>query len=215
MIRLISDACLGSNSAGCTRASSVPANATAGATLKVVDANGKETAVPGRYKDDRNILFGYDKNGSVWGNTDFITSGATPGAINGPYIRVTQSIAAWAWTEISANNNIVIPTDVLKNPGNYVLKFEVNTLKPFTTNVLRISIDGDPGGNPPVNTYQWHPTVPFNTKGKWSTRSANLSDFITKADPTRPAHEVRMIIFGDGALDADMAFDNIRIVPKN
>jgi hypothetical protein len=192
----------------------VPAGVATGAVVKLTGANGFEKEAAFRYKDDRNILFGYDKNGSLWGGTDFITSAATPGAISGPYIRVNQSIAAWAWTEISANNNIVIPKDVLTNPGNYLLKFEVNTLKPFTTNVLRVAIDGDPGGNPPVNTYQWHPTTPFSTKGKWNTRSANLSEFITKPDLSKATHEVRVIIFGDGALDADMSFDNFRIVPK-
>ncbi len=193
----------------------VPAGVAPGATVKLTGSNGFEKQAAFRYKDDRNILFNYDTNGSVWGGTDFITSDANPGAISGSYIRVNKSIAAWAWTEISANNNIVIPADVLNNPGNYLLKFEINTLKPFTTNVLRVSIDGDPGGNPPVNTYQWHPMEPFSTKGKWNTRSANLSEFITKTDPTKATHEVRVIIFGDGALDADMSFDNIRIVPKD
>ncbi|TDN39319.1 hypothetical protein E4631_15380 [Hymenobacter sp. UV11] len=193
----------------------MPAGVAVGAVIKVAGTNNFEKQATFRYKDDRNILFNYDKNGSVWGGTDFITSGAAPGSISGAYLRVNQSIAAWTWTEVSANNNIVIPADALAKPGNYLLKFEMNTLKPFTTNTLRIAIDGDPGGNPPVNTYLWHPTTPFSTGGKWRTRSVKLSDFLTKTDPTKATHEVRVIIFDGDALEADMSFDNFRIIPVN
>jgi len=190
----------------------VPANATPGATLKVVDANGKETAVPGRYKDDRNIIFGYDTNGSVWGGNTFITTGPTPAPVNGPYVRVNQSIGAWAWTEFSTNNNIVLPADVVANPTNYVLRFEVNTLKPFTTNAIRFSIDGDVAT---TNTYTWTPATPFNTRGQWSTMTIPLSTFITKkGDLDKPLHECKFVFLGDGVLNADMSFDNFRIVPK-
>lgn len=190
----------------------VPANATPGATLKVVDANGKETAVPGRYKDNRNIIFGYDTNGSVWGGNTFITSGPTPAPINGPYVRVSQSIGAWTWTEFSTNNNIALPADVVTNPGNYVLRFEVNTLKPFNTNAIRFSIDGDVAA---TNTYTWTPATPFYTRGQWSTVTVPLSGFINKkADLDKPLHECKFVFLGDGALNADISFDNFRIVPK-
>ncbi|MFD1875148.1 glycan-binding surface protein [Hymenobacter bucti] len=190
----------------------VPANATPGATLKVVDANGKETAVPGRYKDNRNILFGYDTNGSVWGGNTFITTGPMPAPVNGPYVRVSQSIGAWTWTEFSTNNNIALPADVIANPGNYVMRFEVNTLKAFNTNAIRFSIDGDVAAN---NTYTWTPTSPFNTRGQWSTMTVPLSGFINKkADLDKPLHECKFVFLGDGALDADISFDNFRIVPK-
>jgi len=115
-----------------------------------VDGNAKETAVPGRYKDDRNIIFGYDKNGSVWGDTDFITTGPTPAPINGPYVCVNKSIGNYEWTEFSVHNNIALPADIVTNLANYVLRFEVNTLKPFSSNAIRISIDGDVDA---VNTY--------------------------------------------------------------
>ncbi|NML67875.1 hypothetical protein HHL22_21960 [Hymenobacter sp. RP-2-7] len=191
----------------------VPSGATAGATLKVVDANGKETAVPGRYKDNRNVIFGYDTNGSVWGSSTFITSGPTPAPVNGPYVRVNQSIGAWAWTEFSTNNNIALPADVVKNPGNYVLRFEVNTLKPFSTNAIRMSIDGDAAS---TNTYTWTPATPFSTRGQWSTVTIPLSNFINKpADLNKPLHECKFVFLGDGALDADMSFDTFRIVPKD
>lgn len=190
----------------------VPANAVAGDQLQVQDANGTKTTVPGRYKDNRNIIFGYDTNGSVWGATTFITTGPTPAPVNGPYIRVSQQIAAWAWTEFSTNNNIALPAAAVANPGNYVLRFEVNTLKPFNANVIKFSIDGDQSTN---NTYLWKPTTPFYTRGQWSTQTVPLSNFINKpADLSKPLHECKFLFHGDGALDADISFDNFRIVPK-
>ncbi|MGI4871860.1 MAG: glycan-binding surface protein [Janthinobacterium lividum] len=191
----------------------VPASAAPGDQLKVQDANGTQTAVPGRYKDNRNIIFGYDQGGSVWGGTDYITTGPTPAPVNGPYIRVNKAIGAWAWTEFSVNNTIVLPADVATNSANYVLRFEVNTLKPFSTNVIKFVIDGDAGS---TNTYLWTPATPFYTRGQWSTKTIPLSAFINKpTDLAKPLHTIDILFHGDGALDADMSFDNFRIVPKN
>jgi hypothetical protein len=190
----------------------VPANATPGATLKVVDGNAKEIAVPGRYKDDRNIIFGYDTNGSVWGGTDYITTGPTPAPVNGPYVRINKSIGDWTWTEFSAHNNIALPADIVSNLSNYVLRFEVNTLKPFSSNAVRISIDGDAEA---VNTYWWTPTAPFNTRGQWRTMTIPLSSFIKNTSALNiPLHKCQIVFIGPGVLDADISFDNFRIVPK-
>ena len=190
----------------------VPANATPGATLKVVDGNAKETAVPGRYKDDRNIIFGYDTNGSVWGGTDYITTGPSPAPINGPYVHVSKSIGDYQWTEFSVHNNIVLPADVVSNLANYVLRFEVNTLKPFSSNAIRFSIDGDVDA---VNTYWWAPTAPFNTRGQWRTMTVPLNSFIKSPSALNiPLHKCQFVFIGPGVLDADMSFDNFRIVPK-
>ncbi|GAB3241301.1 glycan-binding surface protein [Hymenobacter seoulensis] len=189
----------------------VPASASKGATVKVLDANQVARPVPGQYMDDRNMLFSYDAGGSVWGGDTYITDAATPGAINGKYLRINQPIGSWAWTEFSANN-LVISNDIVANPANYVLKFEVNTLKPFSTNVIKFLIDGDAGS---TNTYQWKPLVPFNTRGKWSTKSIKLSDIInTPLLSSKAQHEFKFLFHGDGNLDADISFDNFRIVPK-
>ena len=191
----------------------VPAAATPGAVLKVVDSNGLETAVPGRYKDDRDIVFGYDTGGSVWGGNAFITTGPLPAPVNGPFIRVNQAIGAWAWTEFTVSNTVVLPAGVVASPSAYVLRFEVNTLKPFSSNVIKFGIDGDMGS---TNTYLWTPATPFYTKGQWSTMTIPLSAFINKpADLDKPLHELKFIFHGDGALDADISFDNFRIVPKD
>nr|GFD02328.1 hypothetical protein [Tanacetum cinerariifolium] len=102
----------------------IPANATAGDQLKVQDSRSTATDVPGRYKDNRNIVFGYDTGGSVGGGTTYITTGPTPAPVDGAYIRVNKAIGAWVWTEFSTSSSIVLPADVAANPNNYVLRFE-------------------------------------------------------------------------------------------
>ena len=188
----------------------VPANAAPGATLKVVDANNVEKAVPGRYKDNRNMLFSYDQGGSVWGGDKYITEAAVPGAIDGKYIRVAESIKEWTWTEFSTSNTLSLPSDVKANPSKYLLKFEVNTLKPFGSNAIKFVIDGD------ANTYEWRPQPTFHTRGQWSTRSIKLSDILkTSPDPMKTQLEFKFVFHGPGNLDADISFDNFRIVPMD
>ncbi|UOG74000.1 glycan-binding surface protein [Hymenobacter tibetensis] len=188
----------------------VPANATPGATLKVIDANNVEKAVPGRYKDDRNIVFGYDQGGSIWGGNTYITQGPIPAPINGSFIRVITTVNEWVWTEFSTSNQLTLPNAVVANPSGYVLRFEMNTLKPFSTSGIKFVIDGD------ANTYTWTPAVPFNTRGQWSTRTVNLTDIVKNPlEPTRTLHEFKFVFHGPGTLDADIAFDNFRIVPKD
>jgi hypothetical protein len=192
----------------------VPAGAVPGDQLKVQDANGIQTAVPGRYKDNRNVIFNYGANGSVWGSTAFISTGPTPAPVDGPFIRINQNIpGSYTWTDFSVHNNIVLPADVVTNLANYVLRFEVNTLKPFNSNTIRISIDGNVDSQ---NTYWWAPTTPFNTRGQWRTMTVPLSSFIN--DPAalnKPLHKCQFIFAGLNSLDADISFDTFRVVPKN
>lgn len=163
-------------------------------------------------KTDRNILFGYDQSGSVWGSDTFVTDGSTPGPINGKYIRINQTIGAWAWTEYSSNN-FTIPADVVANPANYVLRFEINTSEPFNTSAVKFLIDGNAGS---TDTCRRQTSAPFDTRGKWSTMSIKLSDIINKPlEPMKAQHEFEFPFHGDGSLDADMSFDSFRIVPKD
>jgi hypothetical protein len=54
------------------------------------------------------------------------------------------------------------------------------------------------------------------TRGQWVTQTIPLSAFINKpADLNKPKHSLSFLFHGDGALNADISFDNFRIVPKN
>ena len=49
-------------------------------------------------------------------------------------------------------------------PEDYYLKFEVNTVKPYTSNLLKINVALNAEDN---DAYKWNP--PYDTKGQWQT----------------------------------------------
>ena len=61
--------------------------------------------------------------------------------------------------------------DILDNPSNYLLKFEVNTLMALTKRQIRFYFSQ-------IN-YDWEPFasgLAFNTNGEWSTVTIDLSE---------------------------------------
>ena len=66
------------------------------------------------------------------------------------------------------------------------------------------------------NAYQWKP--PYDTKGQWQTVIIPFEEVVAsyKVRPTvNPnGYWTRMLIQGPGELDADICFDNFRVVPK-
>ncbi|WP_295771601.1 glycan-binding surface protein [uncultured Mucilaginibacter sp.] len=184
----------------------VPENAQSGNTIKVL-AGGTEKTVPYQYKDKRNMIFDFE-SGSV---SEFTTKSSKPGAIDGKYIRVEKEIPSWSVIDF-VQGNVPLPADVVKNPENYVFKFEVNTLKPFDANMIKFMIDGD---YHEVNTYLWKSRQTFDTRGQWQTFSIDLGKMInTPLKESSAKHKVKFSYHGNGILDADMSFDNFRIVPK-
>lgn len=174
------------------------------------------------FRDNRNIFISSDPF-TGWWEDDYVVS--TPAAddpplINGNYIRVKKPISAWAWTEVvggpaSAMGDISknIPDEAILKPELYNLKFEVNTLKPYNNNMIKFNfgLQAEEGDN-----YQWAP--PFDTQGNWQTVTIPFEE-ITKTY-TGPlvvnpdGYWTRVLIHGPGDLDADISFDNFRIVPK-
>jgi hypothetical protein len=66
------------------------------------------------------------------------------------------------------------------------------------------------------DAYLWKP--PYDTKGKWQTVIIPFEDVVAsyKVRPTVSANGywTRLLIQGPGELDADISFDNFRVVPK-
>ncbi len=64
--------------------------------------------------------------------------------------------------------------------------------------------------------YFWEP--PFDTEGKWRTVTIPFEDVVdnyTTNWGVRPqGYGVKIWFHGPGALEADIAFDNLRVVPK-
>ena len=174
------------------------------------------------FRDSRNIFISSDPF-TGWSGAGFVVTNPgpdDPAKINGNYIHVKQVIGAWQWTPISegdpgsmpASKNI--PDEAILKPSDYNLKFELNTKLPFDKNVLKLNIGLASGFN--NDNYQWKP--PFDTKGKWQTVIIPFEE-ITQKYPSplvvNPnGYYTRLLFHGDGSLNADMSFDNFRLVPK-
>jgi Surface glycan-binding protein B xyloglucan binding domain len=199
----------------------IPAGVQPGAVT--VKTNFGETKSDFWFRDNRNLLITDDPWTGWWGQ-NLVVPATDPLAINGSFTRMTQKIGAWGWTEMiggppdaigATSKNI--PDDAVLNPAKYYLKFEVNTLKPYNNNRVKIMLGRvtNPDPNWDTEPYFWDP--PFDTKGKWQTVSipleqvvAHFASWVIRPD----GYGVKVWFHGPGDLDADMAFDNFRVVPK-
>lgn len=179
------------------------------------------------FRDNRNMLIHNDPHSGWWGAANVVPS-SSPLAINGNFTRMTGNIGSWGWTEwiggredaLSTKNNL--PSDAVLNPGKYVLKFEINTFKPFNGNRIKIMLgEVDNGRSPSLNwdnePYYWEP--PFDTQGKWQTVTIPfnevVADYVTGWRVRPEGYGVKVWFHGPGALAADIAFDNLRVVPAD
>ncbi len=198
----------------------VPAGAQAGQIT--VKTNFGETKSNFWFRDNRNIFISSDPFTGWWNASYVITSpgAGDPPSINGNYIRVKKTIGAWAWTEVaggpaSAMGPISknVPDGAILKPSDYNLKFEVNTMKPYNNNVLKINVGLLSENN---NEYRWLP--PYDTKGQWQTVVIPFEDVVNSygapliLNPN--GYWARLLFHGPGDLEADISFDNFRIVPK-
>jgi hypothetical protein len=174
------------------------------------------------FRDNRNIFISSDPYEGWW-NSSYVVS--NPGAgdppkINGNYIRVKKFMGAWSWNEIAGGpasampvHSKRVPDAAILKPSDYNLKFEINTLKPYNAGIIRINVALNAEDN---NAYQWKP--PYDTKGQWQTVTIPFEEVVASyaVKPTiNPnGYWTRLLMQGPGDLDADIAFDNFRIVPK-
>lgn len=198
----------------------VPAGAQPGPIT--VKTNFGETESDFWFRDNRNIFISSDPYEGWWNASYVVTNPGPndPPKINGNYIRVKKSIGAWSWNEIAGgpaanmpNHSKKIPDAAILKPEDYNLKFEINTIKPYNNSTIRINAGLNAEDN---DAYQWKP--PFDTKGQWHTVVIPF-DQVVKSYKVKPTvnpngYWTRLLIQGPGDLDADIAFDNFRIVPK-
>ena len=199
----------------------VPAGAQAGQIT--VKTNFGETKSDFWFRDSRNHFINSDPYEGWW-NASYVVT--TPGAgdppsISGNYIRFTKQIGSWSWNELAGGPASAMPTHsknipdaAILKPEDYYLKFEVNTIKPYNGNVLKINVALSSEQN---DGYKWIP--PYDTKGQWQTVVIPLTEVFAQYNPkpvVNPAgYWTRLLMgHGEGSLDADIAFDNFRVVPK-
>lgn len=199
----------------------VPAGAQPGQL--VVKTNFGETKSDFWFRDSRNHFIDSDPFEGWW-NESLVVSAPPAGApptISGNYIRFTKTIGSWSWNEVAGGpassmplHSKNIPDAAILKPEDYYLKFEVNTIKPYNANVVKINVALNAEDN---DGYKWNP--PFDTKGQWQTVTIPLTEVFAeyKIKPVvnHDGYWTRVLIgHGPGDLDADICFDNFRVVPK-
>ena len=199
----------------------VPAGAQPGPIT--VKTNFGETKSNFWFRDNRNIFISGDPHEGWW-NSYLVTSpgAGDPPKISGNYYRFKKQVKAWVWDapEVAggpassmATHSKKIPDAAITKPEDYNLKFEINTVKPFSSNRIVINVGLNAEDN---NNYVW--PSPYDSKGQWNTIIIPFED-IVKSYTVKPVinpngYWTRILVFGPGDLDADMAFDNFRVVPK-
>ena len=198
----------------------VPAGAQPGPIT--VKTNFGETESDFWFRDTRNVFIDSDPYEGWWNSSYVVSSPGVgdPPKISGNYLRFKKSIAAWSWNELAGGpasampvHSKNIPDDAILKPADYNLKFEVNTVKPYSANQLKINVGLTAEDN---DAYKWNP--PIDTKGQWQTVVIPFEDVVAsyKVKPTvsPSGYWSRLLFHGPGDLDADISFDNFRVVPK-
>lgn len=174
------------------------------------------------FRDNRNIFISSDPF-TGWWNESYVVKTTGPGdppSINGNYIRVKKVIGSWSWNEIAGGPADAmgpisknIPDEAILKPEKYYLKFEVNTIKPYNNGVFKINVGLAEANN---DEYRWLP--PYDTKGKWQTVVIPFEEVVKSYKTTLKVmpdgYWTRLLFHGPGDLDADISFDNFRVVPK-
>jgi hypothetical protein len=189
----------------------------------VVKTNFGETKSNFWFRDSRNHFIDSDPYEGWW-NASYVVSNPAAGAppkISGNYIRFTQQIGSWSWKELAGGpasampvHSKNIPDAAILKPEDYYFKFEVNTIKPYNANLVKFNFALASEDN---DAYKWNP--PYDTKGKWQTVVIPLEEVFAsyRVRPTVIAagYWCRILMgHAPGDLDADICFDNLRVVPK-
>jgi hypothetical protein len=177
------------------------------------------------FRDSRNHIIDADPHEGWWASYLVATpdpAKGDPPQISGGYYRHKKQVKAWTWDspEVAGgpansmpNHSKNIPDEAILNPANYNVKFEINTLKPYNANTIRLNVGLVAEDN---DAYIWQP--PYDSKGKWHTITIPFDQMVaaykTKPTVSSSGYWSRILIFGPGDLDADICFDNLRIVPK-
>lgn len=174
------------------------------------------------FRDNRNIFISGDPHQGWWATYLVTAPGPNdPPKISGNYYRFKKEVKAWTWDapEVAGGDagsnpqSKNIPDAAIIKPEDYNLKFEINTLKPYTSNTIKINVALASEDN---NNYVWQP--PYDSKGVWNTViipfEQVVASYAVKPVINPAGYWTRILIFGPGDLDADIAFDNFRVVPK-
>ncbi len=190
-----------------------------------VTTNFGETKSGFWFRDNRNIIASFDESTSgFWTGADYVkTTDADIKPINGKFLRFNKNLNAYPYAEfwVAPTASDVtketknIPQAAFANPGDYVLKFEINTLAPLTGAEMHMYMGNNMSAERNDIYYNWKPNV--STGGKWETVSIPFKDFLAGNHDFayNPAgYGVSFIFHGPLPVNTNFAMDNMRVVPK-
>jgi hypothetical protein len=177
------------------------------------------------FRDSRNHIIDGDPHEGWWATylvTNPNPANGDPPKISGNYYRHKKAVKEWVWDapEVAggpANSMPLksknIPDAAIMKPEDWNVKFEINTLKPYNANRISFNIGLVAEDN---NAYIW--PAPYDSKGQWNTITIPYDEMVrsyaVKPVVSPSGYWSRILIFGPGNLDADICFDNLRIVPN-
>lgn len=198
----------------------VPQGAAQGMVIKTIDKYGAEFSYQYPYKDRTNLVVNYDdKPTGTWARKNYIGTDAIPGVLDGNYAHfVEMPLRSNFAVDQFLKGRVNVPADVLANPANYVIKFEVATLLPLDKAGIRIYGDNLIAPSR-FNAWTFTAARQLNTKAKWITQTISLQSAIggtaTMAARANNQIELYAVATAQTGFNIDISFDNWRIVEKS
>jgi hypothetical protein len=171
------------------------------------------------------VIFRYRDAGVSILDINSLTSFVTDGTRNGDpvplpgfekFLRIHQSYAAWSWNGIFWSGFNLDDADILENPDNYYVKFEINTKSTAAISQGYFILGGD------RQELRWNPAENgvLNTYGRWKTMRVELTDWYkdaSQANGTYLQSGWNAFVFSYQPtvdVDDDFSICNFRIVRK-
>lgn len=176
--------------------------------------------VNGAWFDDDNIGYRYLTDGENDGD---------PKTLGGKFIRMHGNYGQYNWVNVLFARFDITDPDIINNPQNYYMKFEINNnarspLKPL----IRVGRNANGGLNHEWNPSMFNNGLSLNTNGQWKTLKFELLDMFRNENPN-VRDKTNLYLPYEGATDrnnfiivynpleagdADISFVNFRIVKK-
>jgi len=193
----------------------MPAGITPGAlVIKVKNQFDKESApFTGKYKTSEFLFWDFDAKKHCWGAPNSHLTNV--GGVSANYVLWEGKIAASWWDQNNMFCGCGDPkpsSEITSNPGNYVMKFEVNVVNSWSVGSIRFSFNDD------AISSDW---IPYPTGGSyktdgWKTISIPLTKWNFGTATLTGNYRLKFFTGGapSDAVDVKIYFDNLRIDKK-
>lgn len=178
-----------------------------------------DTPISLKYREVGYQILNYEdlSSNGIWAGSEYITNGTKPGdpePLIGKYTRFAGSFGTWSWNNVFGGGFNLNDADIVANPQNYYVKFEILTKQEKPINDFEKII---------MQNMEWYPStggVSFNTYGQWKTVRLDVTEvFKDDNTPTKTSLTVGWNGFGivhqpGNEVSPDFSICNFRFVKK-